>query len=93
MRLLVWWIAVVVGLFAVDRLLLWAEARGWLYYRRSKLHGGASIYHLMEIHSIVEPGFEEVMEIKVHEERQQDESGAPLGPQRLDDTKEEDQSG
>lgn len=77
MRLLLWGILIVAALFAVDRVLLWLEARGWLYYRRNKPRRGAATYHLMEIHTTFEPGFEEVMEAKVHEERSEDESGDP----------------
>lgn len=31
---------VVAGLVALDRLLLWAEERGWIYWRRKKRVGG-----------------------------------------------------
>lgn len=79
MRLLFWGIVIVVALLALDRLLLWAEERGWIYYRRYKPRRGASTYHLMEIHSTFEPGFEEVIEAKVHEEEREDESGDPPG--------------
>ncbi len=77
MLLLFWGTVIVVVLLAVDRLLLWAEKKGWIYYRRNKPGRGASTYHLMEIHSIFEPGFEEVIEAKLHEEQREDESGDP----------------
>lgn len=31
-----WIIGIVVALFGLDRLFLWMEARGWLYWRRVK---------------------------------------------------------
>ena len=90
MRLLIWGLVIVVALLALDRLLLWFESKGWIYYRRYKPRRGASTYHLMEMHSIFEPGFEEVIEAKVHEEEKEDESGDPPGAddrdRRLEDT-------
>lgn len=78
---LVFWIAVTaVAIFAVDRLLLWMEAKGWLYYRRNKPRGGAATYHMMQIHSIYDPGIQEVIEVKYGEEQEEDESGDPPGP-------------
>ena len=38
-----WWVTVslvLVALWALDRLALWAEARGWVYYRKKKPSGG-----------------------------------------------------
>ncbi len=88
MRLLFWGFVAVVALAALDRLLLWMEKRGWIYYRRYKPRRGASTYHLMEIHSIFEPGFEEVIEAKVHEEQKEDESGDPPEPDKGDPAKD-----
>ncbi len=79
MRPLFWALVVLGALLALDRLLLWLESRGWLYYRRNKPRRGAATYHLMEIHTTFEPGFQEVMEAKVHEEQSEDESGDPPG--------------
>ena len=31
-----WVVGFVIGLFFLDRVLLWAEARGWIYYRVNK---------------------------------------------------------
>jgi hypothetical protein len=37
------WIAgVTIGLFALDRLFLWMEARGWIYWRKVKSKSGAN---------------------------------------------------
>ena len=78
----------VVGLGAVvwilDRFLLWAESRGWVYYRRSKPGRGASTYHLLEWASIFDPAQREVIEVRVKEEQAEDEAGDPLRPGRED---------
>ena len=68
------------GVLLLDRALLWAESRGWVYYRRNKPGRGASTYHLLEWTSTFDPTQREVIEIRVKEERREDESGDPLGP-------------
>lgn len=55
MHWLFWAVGILAALFFLDRILLWFESRGWLYYRRNKPRGGAAIYNLMQIHSIFEP--------------------------------------
>lgn len=81
-RVMIWVSVAFAAVFVVDRALLWVESRGWLYYRRNKPHGGGSVYHLLEMTSILDPTFNEVIEIKVQEEKQEDESGdPPTGPE------------
>ena len=75
--MVMWTLGVLAGLFCLDRLLLRAEARGWIYYRRSKPSRGASAYHLLEMSSILDPTFNVVIEQRVSEERQEDEAGDP----------------
>lgn len=79
-ELLFWGVVIAVAILTLDRLLLWLESRGWLYYRRNKPRGGAAIYHLMEVHSNLEPGIQEVVEIKLDEQKREDEAGDPPGP-------------
>jgi hypothetical protein len=53
---IVLWICLAVGiLFAADALLLWMEAKGWLYYRKVRRRGSASP-GILEIASIFDPG-------------------------------------
>ena len=68
------------GVFLLDRFLLWAESRGWIYYRRNKPGRGASAYHLLEWTSVIDPTQREVIEIRIKEEKREDESGDPPGP-------------
>jgi hypothetical protein len=84
-QLLFWIVGIVLALLALDRLLLWFESKGWLYYRRTGPRGGAAVYHLMQMHSVFEPGIEEVIEAKVGEEKEEDESGDPPAPGHDDD--------
>jgi hypothetical protein len=79
-----WIVGLAVGLLLLDRLLLFFESRGWIYYRRTKGGRGASTYHLLEWTSALDPSQRQVMELRVSEERQEDEAGDPLrkGPGR-----------
>ena len=76
-RILIWVLAATVVLFLTDRFLLWVESRGWIYYRRYGLHRGAATYHLLEMSSVFDPGFKEIMEVRTEEKELQDESGDP----------------
>jgi hypothetical protein len=84
-KLLVWGIAIFALAAILDRLLLWVEKRGWVFYRRTKGRGRGSLYHMLELHSVFDPGIEQIQEIKVKEERSQDESGDPPAPDDTDD--------
>jgi hypothetical protein len=64
---------VIVG-FLIDRLALWMESRGWIYWRRSERRGSASL-GLLE--TIYQPSMTHVFEEETREqtEADQDESG------------------
>ena len=72
-----WGVAIVAAAMALDRLLLWMEARNWVYYRRSKGGPRGAIYHTLEMHSVFDPRIRHVHEIQVKEEEEEDESGEP----------------
>ncbi|MGD2120478.1 MAG: hypothetical protein PVJ76_01980 [Gemmatimonadota bacterium] len=74
-----WVTGLAVGIFVLDRALLFLESRGWIYYRRSKAGRGASTYHLLEWTSVLDPSQRQVIELRVSEERQEDEAGSPRG--------------
>jgi hypothetical protein len=68
----------VVVLLALDRLALWAEARGWIYYRKTKGRTGANLGDaFLEIQAMVEPSKRHVLEIKREEKSEQNDSGDP----------------
>ena len=69
-----------VGLFILDRILLWIESKGWIYYRRTKAGRGAATYHLLEWSSTLDPSMRQAQVEMVREERREDESGDPPGP-------------
>ena len=69
----------VFGLWALDRLLLWAEAREWIYYRKIKpretLRAGLSAFQ-----GFVEPQIQHIVEDREGRlAADTDEEGAPPG--------------
>jgi hypothetical protein len=76
-KLLVWGAVIMLAALAMDRLLLWIESRGWIYWRRNRPARGASTYHMLELHSNFDPGIQHILEATVKEEEDEDESGDP----------------
>lgn len=62
---------------ALDRLLLRLEDRGWINYRRTGWSRGAVAYHMLELQTILDPGTQQVIEIRYEQREQEDESGSP----------------
>ena len=69
--------ATLVVALLVDRLLLRMEARGWIFYRRTRGIRGGAMYHAQELDSIFNPGMQHVQEAHVKQEQEEDESGDP----------------
>lgn len=68
-------LALAVALFVLDRLLLAAERRGWIYWRKSKASPGTVSTAMMELHSMVEPGRAHVVEAMRAEDEDEDDLG------------------
>jgi hypothetical protein len=65
-------------LWTVDRLALWAESRGWIYYRRTNRRTGANLGDaFLEIQSMLEPDKRHLLEIRREEKSEQSETGDP----------------
>jgi hypothetical protein len=62
---LIGWIAAAagaaVGLFGADRLFLWMESRGWIYWRRKRGSGGCARV-LTGVQEFVEPQVQHVIQ-------------------------------
>ncbi len=69
-------LAVVVGLVVVDRLLLAAERRGWIYWRKTSASPGTAASAMLEMQSMLEPGKTHVLEA-TREEMETDDDGEP----------------
>jgi hypothetical protein len=72
-------IALMVGVAALllDRLALWAERRGWMYYRHRKPSGSSLGSAFLEVQTLLEPGKRHVAEVQRQEATEQDEQGDP----------------
>lgn len=69
---------VALAVYALDRLALWMEERGWLYYRKTKRRTGADLGNaFLEIQAMVDPGKKHVLEARREEKQEQSESGDP----------------
>ena len=75
------WVLVAIGtalvLWGLDRMCLWLESRGWLYYRRVKPSSSSLGTALLELQSILEPSRQHVIEARLEEDDEQADSGAP----------------
>lgn len=72
------WIGgVVVTLFMIDRLALWAEERGWIYWRRKKAQTGALGSALMEMNVITNPSAQHVIDAKDAKKLEERENDDP----------------
>ena len=56
MRPVLFLLLAVLGLWLLDRAALWAEARGWIYWRRRKASGNALGAVTLELQQIFESG-------------------------------------
>lgn len=80
---LLWIIASVLlaaAVFAIHRLLLWMERKGWVYYRHSGSHSGALGSAFVAVQSILDPEAGRAAEYQQHEETAATESGEPRIP-------------
>ena len=57
-------IGIGVLLVIVDRAALWAEARGWIYWRRSGRRGSATGNVLLDIDTFFDPGARHAVEVR-----------------------------
>ncbi len=56
---------------------LWAERRGWIYYKHRKASPGSVGNALLQVQSIFEPGKEHVLEARLEDAVEEDASGDP----------------
>lgn len=66
-----------VALYALHRLALWAESRGWIYYRKKRGSSGTLSSAALEIQTLVEPAKRHVLEQQRREPAQERETGDP----------------
>jgi len=72
------------ALFALDRLALWAERRGWIYYRKRKASSRALGNALLETQALLEPRARETVEALAERPVEGEASGDPPRPRSGD---------
>lgn len=82
---LVWIVGIVAALFAIDRLLLWMEAKGWIYWRKVKSKGGAGSAFL-GVESITNPNAEHIFVARetIHEDEEDGDDDGKRRRRRAD---------
>ncbi|KAA0254409.1 hypothetical protein FBQ97_06315 [Acidobacteria bacterium ACD] len=72
------WVAgILVALYLLDRLLLAAEARGWIYWRRRKASPGTLGSAVASAHALLEPDRRHLVEERRAVRVEEDEEGGP----------------
>lgn len=72
-------VAVLAALFLLDRLLLAAEARGWIYWRRRKASPGSLGNALLSAQALLQPEVRHVVEERSAVRKDEEGKGEPPG--------------
>ena len=80
MKLLLAVVVLVAVGFVLDRLLLKAEERGWIYWRRRKGSHGMPASAALEVHQLLEPSKKYILEVQQeHDPAADAEADPPTG--------------
>ena len=81
LKLVVAGLSILLGLLLIDRLFLWFESRGWMYWRRTKNTGSGGGQALLELQRALES--DKVVAVaeaqRAHEQESPDPGAAPEG--------------
>ena len=77
---LAWGAAGLVTLWLLDRGALWAEDRGWIYWRKRQPDRATSGNAMLEVQALLEPQKVHVIEERRAEHVQQEQAGAKKRP-------------
>jgi hypothetical protein len=66
-------VALIVGLYLIDRGLLWLEAQGFIYYRRKRSISSGCANALADVQAMFEPGMQDVIEARQKEDEEDDD--------------------
>ena len=77
MKILLVVVMVAVGLYGLDRFLLYCERRGWIYWRKSQGTAVSARNAALHMQSLIEPGKTYQIEEEQSEREDEDGEGAP----------------
>jgi hypothetical protein len=67
--MIIWTVAAVLAVIGFDRLLLWMEAKGWIYWRKVKRKGGGgAAAALISLNAMYDPSAYHVAEAREEQE-------------------------
>lgn len=84
MQTAIWIVGIAAALFALDRLGLWAEAKGWVYWRKVKRKGSAG-GGLIGLSGIFDPGARHLAEAREDHQQEDEDDGDDDGQRKPDD--------
>jgi hypothetical protein len=64
MKTLLIFCSTILAIYFFDKVCLWLEEKGWLYYRNKKAESGIIGNALLELHALLNPGTRHVIEVK-----------------------------
>jgi len=76
-----WWAFLLGTLYALHRLALWMERRGWIYYLRRKPDPHSLGTAFLELHQLAQPDRAYLLEARRNEQAQRDDQGGPDRPE------------
>ena len=68
---------VALAIWTLHRLALWAEGRGWVFYRHGPERRASIGNALLEVQSLVEPSVRHVIDVRRADVVEEDEDGEP----------------
>lgn len=83
-KVFIWIALIIIALWAVHRLLLWMEDRGWIFYKKKQPTRVSIGSALLEVQSILDPGKKAVIEEIRKVEHDQQHSGDPIKDNNFD---------
>jgi len=73
-------LALLGALYGLHRMALWAERRGWVYYRTKQGSSGALGNAFLEVQSLLDPSAKHVLEERLKDDVEAAETGDPPDP-------------
>ena len=75
MQIALWLAGAVAAFFALDQLGLWAERKGWVYWRKTKRRGSAMSDILTGLDAVTNPAAQHVAEAKQAKKLEERDNG------------------